>query len=155
MTKDNDRADADCERSDSVTKEQLAAELDGMEYPGDLTQEQQSIANASGLMVLFGASDDLVEIYGVVRDEMGAGDDTMILLDDKGFVSQFRDDAWTDADMEDWFSRRRKAKKVTARWGQNGYSWTYETDLSHATFGIMEDGDPYCKGLVIDAADLR
>jgi len=46
-------------------------------------------------------------------------------------------------------------RAVDALWAkEDGYSWTYRTDIPHATFEIVEDGEPYCRGIVIDVADL-
>ena len=48
-----------------------------------------------------------------------------------------------------------KCAVIDAQWDQeDGYSWTYKTDIPHATFEVMEDGEHYCRGLVIDINDL-
>jgi hypothetical protein len=40
--------------------------------------------------------------------------------------------------------------KVEAVWCPKGadYSWGYKTEIPHETFTIMEDDEPYCKGIV-------
>ena len=35
-----------------------------------------------------------------------------------------------------------------------GPFWTFETDIPHETFTIMEDGAPWCIGIVFSVADL-
>ncbi len=37
---------------------------------------------------------------------------------------------------------------------EGGPCWTYETDIPHATFDIMEDGEKYCRGTVLDIKSL-
>ena len=43
---------------------------------------------------------------------------------------------------------------MKAVWGEEGYSWTYETAIPHATFEILEDEEKYCRGIVFDIKDL-
>jgi hypothetical protein len=39
-------------------------------------------------------------------------------------------------------------KYIDAVWCEGEYSWTYKTNIPHATFDIWEDGEKYCKGIV-------
>ena len=34
-------------------------------------------------------------------------------------------------------------------------SWLIKTDLPNSSFDIMEDGELYCRGIVIDVSDLK
>jgi hypothetical protein len=45
--------------------------------------------------------------------------------------------------------------KIKTIWDEGGYSWQYETDIPHATFEIVEDGEKYCKGIVFNLADIK
>jgi hypothetical protein len=45
-------------------------------------------------------------------------------------------------------------KTIEAIWGKDGYSWTYKTDIPHATFDIFEDGEKFCRGIVFDIKSL-
>lgn len=135
-------------------RDQFAASLSGREYPFDLTEDEQALAKATGLLVIFGASDDLMQLRGVARDEACRYDGGVVLIDAKGSLPE-RDDIEDDADVKDFFAREPLAKRVHALWCQEtGYSWTYATEVPHATFEIEEDGAPYCRGIVIDVADL-
>ena len=58
----------------TMTKEQLAELLNGNEYRDEMTKEQEQAAKQNNLLVLFGASDDLLEMRGAIRDEVGAYD---------------------------------------------------------------------------------
>ena len=48
----------------TMTKEQLAELLNGNEYRDEMTKEQEQAAKQNNLLVLFGASDDLLEMRG-------------------------------------------------------------------------------------------
>lgn len=136
-----------------LSKELLACLLTGREYGKEMLKEEEMQAKAAGLIVIFGASDDLMEFRGFIDDERGAP--TIALLDAKGLLP-FREDIQHDDDaLKDYFARAPQVRAVDALWAkEDGYSWTYRTDVPHATFEIVEDGEPYCRGIVIDAADL-
>jgi KTSC domain len=136
-----------------LSKELLAGLLNGREYGKEMAKEEEQQAKAAGLIVIFGASDDLMEFRGFVDDERGAP--TIALLDAKGLLP-FREDIQHDDDaLKDYFARAPQVRAVDALWAkEDGYSWTYRTDVPHATFEIVEDGEPYCRGIVIDVADL-
>ena len=136
-----------------LSKELLAGLLTGREYGSEMAKEEELQAKAAGLIVIFGASDDLMEFRGFVDDERGAP--TIALLDAKGLLP-FREDIQHDDDaLKDYFARAPQVRAVDALWGnEDGYSWTYRTDVPHATFEIVEGGEPYCRGIVIDVADL-
>lgn len=136
-----------------LSKELLAGLLTGREYGSEMAKEEELQAKAAGLIVIFGASDDLMEFRGFVDDERGAP--TIALIDAKGLLP-FREDIQHDDDaLKDYFARAPQVRAVDALWGkEDGYSWTYRTDIPHATFEIVEDGEAYCRGIVIDVADL-
>jgi hypothetical protein len=106
-----------------MTKEELAGKLDGREYGDEITQAEVEQAKDAGLVVVFGASDDLIE----------HGDDEAVA---------------------EFVARKKAARKIESLWAEEGYSWIYRTDIPHATFEVIEDEDPYCRGLVFALADL-
>ena len=138
-----------------MTKEQLAEEINGNEY-GNETTNCEARAKTSGLVVVYGSSDDLVEFAGAIYDEVGAGNGTMIQIDAKGVLPIERDNDWEDSEMLDYLKRKKTAATITSRWcaPESKYAWTFETDLPHACFDILEDGEPFCRGIVIDTKDL-
>ncbi|MBB5610377.1 MULTISPECIES: KTSC domain-containing protein [unclassified Janthinobacterium] len=137
----------------SLSKELLAGLLTGREYGKEMLKEEEMQAKAAGLIVIFGASDDLMEFRGLVDDERGAP--TIALIDDKGLLPFREDIEHDDEALKEYFARAQQVRAVDALWAkEDGYSWTYRTDVPHATFEIVEDGEPYCRGIVIDVADL-
>jgi hypothetical protein len=139
-----------------TTKEEMASRLTGREYGEEIERHEEQEAKQSGLFVIFGASDDLVEIRGVHSDELGVDSGSEWSMTRKGVV-MMPDEDETEV-LEKFGVLQHVAMggaKITALWcAEAGYSWTYKTDVPHATFEIVEGGEPYCRGIVIDSADL-
>jgi len=138
-----------------MTKETLAKRLNGREIGDEIAQAEEQEAKLAGLVVAFGASDDLMELRGAICDEAGCYDGGDLFLDKEGLVPSERDDRWTDAEMERYLVRKKTARKITAVWcGEDPYSWTFKTDIPHATFEIVEGDEKYCRGIVFELAAL-
>lgn len=134
-----------------MTKEELAAKLNNREYREELSSREESNAKSWGLVVVYGASDDLVELRGAISDEVGVYDGGSVFLNSKGILTNDCE----DEDCPYFEKEKEKAKVIDALWCAEGdYSWTYKTDIPHATFEIVEDGEPYCRGLVFSISDL-
>lgn len=62
------------------TKEQMAERLNGRQYGRDTTKEDIQLARESGLVIIYGASDDIVEFEGAIVDEIGAYNGTDFII---------------------------------------------------------------------------
>ena len=137
-----------------MTKEKLAELLNGNEYGKEITNLEVLVALDSGLVVVFGYSDDNTEFCGAISDEVGCFDGGTI------FVTPLR--VWIDYEHRNcdckfcgFNDAVASAKTIEALWcKEEPYSWTYKTDIPHATFDILEDGEPFCRGIVFDVIDL-
>lgn len=137
-----------------MTKEELAAQLNGLEYPIRIPGALIIAAQSSGLVILCGASDDLMEFYGARREEIGCYDGGTAFVDADGVLSD-RDCLDGDEEIAEYVQRQKSAKPIEALWcKEDGYSWTYKTEIPHATFEVVEDEEPYCRGIVFALADL-
>lgn len=119
--------------------------LNGKEYPLDIPEETERLAKEKGIVIIFGYSDDLVELRGAVDDEVGAFDGGTVYIKDGEVLEE------EPADMEG-------VCRIKALWcpdGNDGFSWRYQTDLPHADFVVLEEGEPYCLGIVVDVTDMR
>lgn len=143
-----------------MTKEQLANMLNGREYGDEITDAEEKLAKSDGLVVIFGASDDLCELRGAVNDELGARPDTLIMIDKNGqLLPEIEDD---DAEVLRKYGvlaavqrAHYQATKIVAHWHDEGNPcWTYETTAPHASFDVIEDGKKYGIGVVIDLKEL-
>lgn len=139
-----------------ATLKQVAAMLHGREIRNEVTEEIREAAGYSGVVIVYGASDDLMEIDGATgRDEVGCYDGGTALIDRDGLLPD-RDNIDDDGDLEKYFARKKKAKSIEAVWcaEEDGPAWTYKTTIPHETFDIVEDGAVYCRGIVFMLADL-
>jgi hypothetical protein len=145
-----------------MTKEELAKQLNGIEYKDiwRVSREFYSEAKESGLVVVHGASDDLMEFRGAIYDECGVGERDSIYLTKDGFFDK------TACDCEcKYFQKAKSDFKSTARcidvfWcpkDENGAviaSWVYSSTIPHEVFDVMEDDEIYCKGIVFNLSDV-
>ncbi len=111
-----------CERSMKMTIFDFAEGLNGREYGNEITPFEERRAKELGFVVVFGYSDDNAEFRGAYDEEIGCYDGGRV---------------YEDAN-----------KYIDAVWCEGEYSWTYKTNIPHATFDIYEDGEKYCKGIV-------
>ena len=132
-----------------MTPTEAAALLNGREYTKEITRDEEAAFKAAGLVAVFGGSDDLAEFRGAWRDEAGVYDGGTIYVNENGPMS-----SECDEDACPYFERAKfNARQIEAVWAEDGFSWLYVTDIPHATFVIMDDGDTYCRGIVFEAAD--
>lgn len=136
------------------TKEQFAALLNGREYGDEITDIEEIDARNSDLVVVFGYSDDNAELRGHIHDEIGCYEGNEFYVTARGLLPEH-----CNSDCQCKFcgyeDANSKARFVRAVWGKDGFSWTYETDIPHATFEVMEEGQKYCRGIVFSIQDLQ
>lgn len=141
-----------------ITKEDLAKLLNGKDYREEIAPELLLQAKENGLVIVYGHSDDLMEIEGAISDEGGCYDGGEFRIDRDGIVpdrEMMEEDEDDDEAMDAWLQRKKAAKKIEAVWGaKNQPAWTYKTKIPHATFNVMEDGEVQCRGLVFNITDL-
>ena len=130
----------------------IAAKLDGRTYDDfagyKLSKEVAEIMDMAadeGIVVLYGASDDLVEFDGAFQDEAGCFGSGTITFDERGTSD--------DGNVH--------ANKLQVRWqkdfdeNRHLIDFTYILDIPHETFMIYDEGYPYCRGLVFFASEMR
>lgn len=145
-----------------MTKEQFLEILNGRQYRKEITQEEEKLAKEKGLLICFGASDDLLEFRGIVHDEVGAydGGSAMLVKKKGGKIDIINEHDFNeiqqvmdDNDLD--FSLRKV--EVVAEWCPDDLecSWRIKSELPHATFDIMEDGELYCRGIIIEKSIIE
>lgn len=142
----------------SMTATELAAKLNGRTYGNEITREEAAEAKAAGLVVVYGASDDLMEFEGAIYDEFDCYEGGIAYVDAKGLLPEFENiDRSDDSAITDHFARKPSAKPIKAVWGNKNEepTWSYQTDIPHATFDVLDDDEPYCRGIVFALADLQ
>lgn len=131
-------------------RDEIAAELDGAEYPVRISKELQARAKEFGVVIVYGASDDLMEFDGAIHDEIDCYEGGTAYLTKDGLLQN-------DCESEECphFEKLKTGSAfIDADWDNDGYTWTYRTAIPHATFEIVEDGEKYCRGIVFDLDDI-
>lgn len=137
-----------------MTKEELAEKLNNIQYPVRIDSETIEQARSNGLVIVYGASDDLMEFDGAISDEVGCYDGGEASIDNQGLLP-CRDEIEDDEILKDFFKREETARTIEAMWCKvDQYCWTYSTDIPHATFEVMEDDETYCRGIVFALTDV-
>jgi len=149
-----------------MTKEELASMLDGIEYGQEFENKGYlgliNDVNLNGLVIVYGQSDDLMEFEGAIREEVGAwGGTTVNIFANKegcGVLPEwesFKDYHDDEEEFKRYFVDKQTSKQVASVWDKDGYSWFIDTDIPHAGFNIMEDGEKYCRAIVISLDDVK
>lgn len=135
------------------TREQFAELLDGREIGDEIDRAESKTAKENGLVVVYGASDDLCEFRGAIEDEWGCyGGGTIPIVNGKVLPNH------CDCECEycGFKDLLNKAQLIRIYWDRKDAvaTWEYETGIPHSTFMILEDGEPYCRGIVFDLAEV-
>lgn len=134
-----------------MTLEQFAKKLDGHEYGWpQFTKEEIAIAKENGFIIVYGASDDLMEVDGAIHDEAGCFKGGTLKLDiaDKKFVDRKTEESCDVISIKAYWC------EACNEYGRT-IPWAYTTDVPHEKFMIYEDGKPYCQGIVFQNDALR
>lgn len=118
--------------------QKLAAQISGREYGSEITPEITKEAADNRLLIITGYSDDNIEFYGIFREEIDAYEGENLYVSRRGAYKVKKPDR----------------VKIECQWHTNGYSWFISAEIPFAPFDIMEDGDKFCRGIVISADDL-
>lgn len=117
--------------------------IDGRQYGYNMfTKEELQLAKDNRIVIVTGASDDLVELEGAIRDEGACWEGGKICvkaIPDGGIVH--------NCERSDVFSFIAKWCKDKDEKGSI-ISWTYDVPIEHETFMVYEDDEPYCRGFV-------
>lgn len=132
-----------------MTIRKFARLLNNREYGNEITSKEEELAKELGFVVVFGSSDDLAELRGAINDEVGCYGSGRLYLD--------KDGIFEECDCRCSYSQKfkQKCKIIEALWcKKDDVLWTYETDIPHETFNILEDGEVFCRGIVFKIENL-
>ena len=139
-----------------MKKEELAKILHGREYGNEITKEDERLAKQNDLIIITGYSDDNVEIYGYFREELPAWNGTSFSINEEQI---FEDKHECNCMYCNYEIKRQNTKFIEAIWCDESLDpkicWTFKTEIPHATFDIMEDGEIFSRGIVISLDDLN
>lgn len=123
---------------------EFAASLNGREYGyPQFSDEELETARENNFVIISGASDDLVEFNGAIRDEGDCYDGGKIFFE-----------AVSDGRVVNSNTNNPNVCSFNAKWceekDENGgtIQWSYDVPFAHEDFLIYEDGEIYCRGFV-------
>lgn len=126
-----------------------------LEYGDRIPAAAIDLAKQIGAAIIYGYSDDGITVEGVVRDGGSAFRGNTLFLDREGFMPINEDLILQDdgprtvEECRKIVNRFDSAIMVRAIWQDSGVSWSYQVELDHRNFGIKEDGDIWCNGIVL------
>lgn len=130
--------------------EEIAYNMDGCEYEDITAANDRRYAKDNDVVIVFGASDDLIVFQGAIRDEADCYGGKTIYFNRSGVLQ-----SECEIDGCPYFEKIKiGASSIKAIWDADGYAWTYETLIPHETFDIMDDGEKYCRGIVFLLSDV-
>lgn len=126
----------------------FAKMLDGRERGSELSEQESLAAQKLHLVIVFGYSDDNMELRGAIDDEVGCYDGGFAYITRAGL-------AVNECDRDYCVRANKESKTIEALWDkETPFAWTYKTDISHETFIVYDDGDKFCRGIVFDLRDV-
>lgn len=130
---------------------EFAKSISGKEYGyPQFSKEEIEVAIENEFVIVYGASDDLMEFEGAIYDEIGCYDGGATEIFRNGTVCECIESNYEK-------DQKNKIKSLWCEEEENGkpICWTYETEIPHETFMIYEGGEPYCRGIVFSIDDVR
>ena len=141
-----------------MTIKEWATLLNGREYTKEMTKAEEKQAKEDGVVIVFGASDDLIEFRGVVDDEAGAWEGTTEKITPTAKLYNPNENKETLEFNSMQISNMLKIQSIWCPKNENGEiwaSWEVRTKVPHETFDIMEDGEIFCRGIVFRWIDAQ
>lgn len=140
--------------------QELAEAINGREYREEITKEESLFCKENNWVVLFWASDDLLEIRWKFYDEVWAWNWTKRYLYEWDLI----DLEDTKEEMENWdvqdSIKKLVLKEIKTQWvyivAKRWFEWysfyidSWITGKKKAAFDILEDWEKYCRGIVLD-----
>lgn len=139
----------------------LRQQLDRCQYGKEITREQEAFAKANGLVVVFGYSDDNVELRGAIDEEVGAFDGTTLRITPLGMLpdwGSFHGSTDDETEYARYFAKKASGvATIDAKFAPEdrpGYTWGFATSIPHLLFLVMEGEGVFGEGIVFHMDDV-
>lgn len=136
------------------TMKEFAEMLSDRSAGEEITKAEERQAADAGLVVVYGYSDDNVELRGAIDAEIGAWKGTTIYVNKGGLLEEPACDRAENCECPYFAAAKKTATNIKAVWCGGEAAWTFETDIPHETFNIYEDGELFCVGIVFAMEDI-
>ena len=146
-----------------MTSKELAESLNGREYRKETTPEIIQLAKDNGLVIVYEYLHSITDFEGAISERIDSFEGGKIYFNKDGsnftdvngmaFLTYHKDKDEPDANMVEsvWDENEKIMHEGTGLY----YSWTFKTEVPHETFDIFDEGDPYCRGIVLSINDLK
>lgn len=136
----------------NTTPTVIAELLKGRPYRGEVTKAEEAELKAAGFVVVFGASDDLMEFRGAIHDEVSCYEGATAYLTSAGLL----ENDCSNEECPHFTKLKEAATTIEALWcKEDVLSWTYKTDIPHLTFEVTEDDVTYCRGIIFNLSAVK
>lgn len=139
----------------SMIKE-IAQQLNGIEYDRhthDHVRKIGKVHEQAGVVIVYGESDDLMEFAGAISEELGGTNNGITAYVTRDGLLQ---NDCKNSDCPHFEKAKASAATIEALWcKEDGYSWTFRTEIPHETFDIVEDGEKFCRGIVFTLDSVK
>lgn len=126
-----------------MTAKEFAEMLNGNEYGLEVSKAESDLAKETGLVIVYGYSDDNMEFEGALEEEIGCFDGGDAYVTKSCVYPDDRESVPPDA------------KRIRAHWCKHKEAaWTFETEIPHEEFRIYEDDELFCIGIVFSIDDI-
>lgn len=123
----------------------------------EISDEEAAEAKRLGLVVVFGYSDDNTEFKGVINNEFGCYNGSEINFTKGGCsIDDERMEELEGLVHDGILKELPTLNTIHAQWcAPDLATWSYKTEIPHATFNVMEDDELFCTGIVFSISDLK
>ena len=143
----------------TMNAKEWQAILNKREYRNEMSRDEEKQAKLDRVLICFSASDDLLEFRGIIDDEVGAWEGTTVKLTPE---LELFDPSENKESQKFNNSQINKMLKITALWApknEENKTWASfhvtSSDFEFYWFDIMEEGEIYCRGFVVDESELK
>lgn len=123
---------------------ELALKLNGRQYREEITKEESKVAKENGLVVVFGASDDLMEFEGAIYDEVDCYEGGSAHINSSGRITDHLQGAQINAI---WRPKNGDGEVYS--------SWLITSEIENYSFDIFEEEKLYCRGIVFNLSAVN
>lgn len=128
-----------------MTIKKFAAMLDGRQYLHEISPTETQMAKELEYVVVFGYSDDCMELRGAIDEEIGCWGGTTVSIYGNEIIKKGE-----GCEKCKLFREHIKKLPCLKSIESNECFWEYEIDLPHECFDIYEGQEKYCRGIVFE-----
>jgi hypothetical protein len=130
-----------------MDRKEFAKRLNGRMIGKEMTSQEEREAKESGLLVVYGSSDDLTQMRGVIDEELDAWNGASFTIKRKDGKLKAK---------KTKLNADRELVKIDAHWcsKHQDISWAITTNVPFSDFTIYDGTDIFCLGLVIQVVDI-